>query len=84
MKNKYALDKPIQKIDFIQYSPKSLATTKNNNSNISISLLREDAYICLQKSYKTLDFEVLKQDDTRYADVDQMYINNFGPVALFS
>ena len=84
LKNKYAMDKPIQKIDFIKYSPSSLATINNNNSNISIIFLREDAYICLQNSYISLEFEVLKNDDTRYADGDQISLVNFGPVALFS
>ena len=31
LKNKYAMDEPIQKIDFIKYSPSSLATINNNN-----------------------------------------------------
>ena len=74
------MDKPIQKIDFIKYSPSSLATINNNNSNISIIFPREDAYICLQNSYISLEFEVLKNDDTRYADGDQI---SLGPVALF-
>ena len=47
LKNKYTLEKPIHKIDFIKYSPSSLATVNNANSNISVSLPREDAYICL-------------------------------------
>ena len=87
LKNKYAMDKPIHKIDFIKYSPSSLATINNNNSNISILFPREDAYICLQNSYIyiyiSLEFEVLKNDDTRYADGDQISLVNFGPVALF-
>ena len=83
LENKYAMDKPIHKIDFIKYSPSSLATINNNNSNISI-ISREDAYICLQNSYISLEFEVLKNDDTRYADGDQISLVNFGPVALFS
>ena len=79
------MDKPIQKIDFFKYSPSSLATTiNNNNSNISIIFPREDAYICLQNSYISLEFEVLKNDDTRCADGDQKSLVNFGPVALFS
>ena len=78
------MDKPIHKIDFIKYSPNSLATINNNNSNISIIFPREDAYICLQNSYISLEFEVLKNDDTRYADGDQINLVNFGPVALFS
>ena len=44
LKNKYAMDKPIHKIDFIKYSPNGLATVNNNNSNSSISLPKEDAY----------------------------------------
>ena len=78
------MDEPIHKIDFIEYSPSSLATINNNNSNISISLPREDAYICLQNSYISIEFEVLKNDDTRYADGDRISLVNFGPVALFS
>ena len=78
------MDKPIHKIDFIKYSPSSLATINNNNSKISIIFPREDAYICLQNSYISLEFEVLKNDDTRYADGDQISLVNFGPVALFS
>ena len=84
MKNKYAIDKPIQKIDFYKYSPSSLATINNSNSNISIIFPREDAYICLQNSFISLDFEVLKNDNTRYADGDETSLVNFGPVALFS
>ena len=84
LKNKYAMDKPIHKIDFIKYSPSSLATINNNNSNFPIIFPREDAYICLQNSYISLEFEVLKYDDTRYADGDQISLVNFGPVALFS
>ena len=52
--------KSIHEIDFIKYSPSSLATINNNNSNISISLPREDAYIYLQNSFISVEFEVLK------------------------
>ena len=38
----------------------------------------------MQNSYISLEFEVLKNDDTRYADNDQISLVNFGPVALFS
>ena len=82
--NKYILEKPIRKGDFIKFSPSSLATVNNANSNISISLPREDAYICLQHSYISVEFEVLKNNNTRYADNDQISLVNFGPVALFS
>ena len=84
LKCKYTLDKPIHKIDFIKYSPNILATINNANSNISVSLPREDAYICLQNSFISLEFEVLKNNNTRYADGDEISLVNFGPVALFS
>ena len=83
-KSKYILEKPIYKIDFIKYSPSSLATVNNANSNISISLPREVAYICLQNSYISVEFEVLENDNTRYASGDEISLVNFGPVALFS
>ena len=54
------MDKPIHKIDFIKYSPSSLATINNKISNISIIFPREDAYICLQNSYISLEFKFLK------------------------
>ena len=85
LKNKYSLVTPIHKIDFIKYSPNALSTVDNDNSTISISSPREDAYICLQNSYMTVDCEVLKHaDDTRYVNTDAIGLVNFGPVALFS
>ena len=63
MRNKYAMDKPIHKTDFKKYSPSSLATINNSNSKISIIFSREDAYICLQNSFISLEFEVLKNDN---------------------
>ena len=80
----HTMDEPIHKIDFIKYSPSSLATINNNNSNISIIFPRGDAYICSQNSFINLEFEVLKNDNTRYADGDQISLVKFGTVALFS
>ena len=84
LKNKYTLEKPIHKIDFITYSPSSLATITNTNSNTTISFPREDAYICLQNSFISLEFEVLKNNNTRFADGDEIGLVNFGPISLFS
>ena len=38
----------------------------------------------MQNSFISLEFEVLKNDKTRYADGDEISLVNFGPVALFS
>ena len=84
LKNKYTLEKPIHQIDFIKYSPSSLATINNTNSNTTISFPKEDAYICLQNSFISLEFEVLKNNDTRYTNGDEIGLVNFGPISLFS
>ena len=81
LKSKYILEKPIRKIGFVNYSVSSLATVNNANSNISISLPKEDAYICLQHSFISVEFEVPKNDDTRFNDDDEISLVNFGPVA---
>ena len=38
----------------------------------------------IKNSNISLDFEVAKNDDTRYVDNDQVALVTFGPVALFS
>ena len=78
------LEKPIHKIDFINYNPSSLATINNANSNVSISLPREDAYICLQNSFISLEFEVLKNNNTRYTNDNEISLVNFELISLFS
>ena len=84
LQSKDVLEKPIQKIDFTKYNASSLATITIIISIFSISLPREDAYKCLQNSYLSLEFEVLKNDNTRHNDGDEISLVNFGPVALFS
>ena len=84
LKRNHTLMKSIHEFDFIKCSPSSLATINNNNSNISISLPREDAYLCLQHSFISVEFEVLKNDSTSYANGDEISSVNFGPVASFS
>ena len=81
LKNKYALDNPIHKIDFIKYSPSSLATINNTNSNVSI-LFPGEAYICLQNSYNSIEFQVFKQDNTQYVRQNQISLVNIGPIAF--
>ena len=82
LKEKYTLDKPNNEIDFINYSLISLATINYNTSNISISFPREDSYFRSQNPYLSNKSEVLKYDDTRYADGDEIALVNFGPVAV--
>ena len=36
------------------------------------------------QNYLSIEFEILKQDNTRYVDNDQRRLVNFGPIASFS
>ena len=38
----------------------------------------------MQNSFINLEFEVLKTDNTRFADADDIKLTNLGPVGLFS
>ena len=77
LKDKNALDKYLQKVDFSNFSPSSLATINNNNLNISITSTREDAYICLQNSSMSLEFEILKTENKCYVDNNQVGWSTF-------
>ena len=82
LRNECTLDKGNDKIDIINYSPTSSATINNNSSTISIRFPREDPYFCSQNSFKSIEIEVLKNDDTRYAVGDEIPLVNFGTDAL--
>ena len=83
MKKKYAFDNPIQKSDFIEFSPRSLAKVNNFSSNVLFNFPRKDDCICVQNSYIGIEFEVRKQDNTLYVDNDQLGLAIVGPIALF-
>ena len=55
----------------------------NNNSNITINIPREDSYISLQNSYILIEFEVTHNDDTKYADNNEISLVNLGPIAFY-
>ena len=74
------MDNPVNEIDFTKFSRTTLATTNNNSSKISISLPKEDAYICLQNSYLSIEVENPKNEGTRYADSDEIAPVTFGPL----
>ena len=84
VQQKYIIDNPITKMEFIKYYPTSLSNINNHNSIINICVGREDSYITLQNSFINLEFEVLKNDNTRFANADDIKLVNLGPIALFS
>ena len=81
----YEVDRKILKCDFIRYSPAETSTLNTPNSQIYIKIPREDSVISLLNSYLDLSFEVLKKEDnSRYANGNDIRLVNLGPIALFS
>ena len=81
----YEVDRRILKCDYIRYSPAETSTINTPNSQIYINIPREDSVISLLISYLDLSFEVIKKDDnSRYANGNDIRLVNLGPVALFS
>ena len=81
----YEVDRRILKCDYIRYSPAETSTINTPNSQIYINIPREDSVISLLNSYLDLNFEVIKKDDnSRYANGNDIRLVNLGPVALFS
>ena len=79
----YEVDKKVLKCDYICYSPAETSTKNTPNSQIYINIPREDSVISFLNSY--LRFEVIKKDDnSRYANGNDIRLVNLGPIALFS
>ena len=81
----YEVDRRILKCDYFRYSPAESSTKNTPNSQIYIIIPREDSVISILNSYLDLNFEVIKKnDDSRYANGNDIRLVNLGPVALFS
>ena len=81
----YEVDRRILKCDYIRYSPAETSTINTPNSQIYINIPREDSVISWLNSYLDLSFEVIKKNDnSRYADGNDIRLVNLGPIALFS
>ena len=67
---------------FFELIHPSIATLTVANSQIPSSIAREVPYINQQRSCLNVEFEVLKTDNTRYADDDDIQLVKIGPVAF--
>ena len=82
---KYQVDRRILKCDYIRYSSSEVSTMNTPNSQTYINKHREDNVIKLLNSYIELNFDVLHAaTGNRYADCDNIRLDNLGPTALFS
>ena len=80
----YEVDRRILKCDYIRYSLAETSTINTPNSQIYINIPREDSVISLLNSYLDLNFEVVKKNDnSRYANGNDIRLVNLGPTAFF-
>ena len=86
MPQKYAVDRPILKCDYIRYTLPSLNIVNGENNQIFVDVPREDSAISLKDSYLEIDFNVTDRAGAhaRYADNDHIRLVNLGPIALFN
>ena len=81
----FEIDRRILKCDYNRYSPAETSTINIPDSQVYINIPREDSVISLLNSYLDLSFEVIKKDDnSRYANGNDIRLVNLGPIALFS
>ena len=86
LSQKFAVDRPIVKCDYIRYTPPSLYVVKGENNLIFIDILREDSAISLRDSYLELDLSVTHRADAHiwYVDNDHIGLVNLGHLAIFN
>ena len=84
LSQKYAVDRPILKCDFIRYTPPSLNLVNGENIQFFIVTLRQDSAVSLKDSYLELDFNVTHRAGAhaRYADGEHIRLVNLGLIAL--
>ena len=73
-------------VEFIEYRDVSAPKEQLNGVSKSITLNIDytDEYVLLQKSYFVLKLDLVKTDDSKYADADEIAITNNGIMQLFS
>ena len=78
-----ATDESIKSYEYNEYQPIT-GTLLNSAGQITITIENQDQSLHLQNSYLLIEGEVLKADNTRYADADLITLTNNGLLYLFS
>ena len=76
------IDKTLLKSDFMPYRPHSIAGI-NDTAPFNITISRQDAFIDIRDSYLEMEVQILKTDNTLYADNDAIQPNNLFGISLF-
>ena len=78
-----AADESIKSYEYDEYQP-TTGTQLNSDGQITITIENQDQFLHLHNSYLLIEGNVLKTDDTRYADADLIALTNDGLLYLFS
>ena len=85
LSEKHSINREVLKFDYIRYSPSEIGTIYTANSQVYITIPREDSVISLLNSYLELNFVVLHAaTNNRYVDGNDIKLLNLGPIVLFS
>ena len=76
-------DESIKSYEYDEYQPIT-GTQLNSAGQINITIENQDQFQHLHNSYLLIEGEVMKVDDTRYADVDLIALTNNGLLYLFN
>ena len=71
----YVVDESIKSYEYDEYQP-TTGTQLNSVEQITITIENQDQLLHLHNSYLLIEGDVLKADNTRYADVDLIALTN--------
>ena len=78
-----ATDESFKSYEYDEYQPIT-GTQLNSARQITITIENHDQFLHLHNSYLLIEDEVLKADETRYADADLIALTNNGLLYLFT
>ena len=76
-------DESIKSYEYNDYQPITVSQL-NTSGQITITIENQDQFVHLHNSYLIVEGDVLKADNTRYADADMVILTNNGLMYLFS
>ena len=79
-----ATDESIKSYEYDEYQPITGTKELNSSGQITITIENQDQFLHQHNSYLLIEGEVLKVDNTRYADADLITVTNNGLLYLFS
>ena len=71
-----AKDESIKSYEYDEYQPMITGTQLNNAGQITIAIENQDQFLHLHNSYLLTEGNVLKADNTRYADAELVALTN--------